>query len=71
MMVLSTAASQTQRPGIAWAVVAIACGMAGAAAQAQNYPVTPAQRSTAQQVALTGVALADLAPNAPDSYTVK
>lgn len=71
MKVRSTAASQTQRPGIAWAVVAIACGMAGAAAQAQNYPVTPAQRSTAQQVAQTGVALADLAPNAPDSYTVK
>ena len=36
-----------------------------------NYPVTPQQRSTAQQVARQGVALSELAPNAPDSYTVK
>ena len=40
-------------------------------AWAQNYPITPAQKSTAQQVAQTGVPLEDLAPNAPDSYTVK
>jgi nucleoid-associated protein YgaU len=40
-------------------------------AWAQNLPVTPAQRSTAQQVAQAGVPLADLAPNAPDQYTVK
>jgi hypothetical protein len=36
-----------------------------------NYPVTPQQRGTAQQVAQSGVPLADLAPNAPDAYTVK
>jgi hypothetical protein len=36
-----------------------------------DYPVTPQQRSTAQQVAQSGVPLADLAPNAPDAYTVK
>ena len=36
-----------------------------------NYPVTPQQRSTAQKVAQDGVALSELAPNAPDSYTVK
>ena len=40
-------------------------------AWAQNYPITSAQKSTAQQVAQTGVPLEDLAPNAPDSYTVK
>ncbi len=40
-------------------------------AQAQNFPITPAQQATAAQVAQTGVPLADLAPNAPDSYTVK
>lgn len=37
----------------------------------QRYPVTPAQRSTANQVAQAGVPLSELAPNAPDSHTVK
>ncbi len=40
-------------------------------AAAQNFPITPQQRSTAQQVASAGVPLSELAPNAPDSYTVK
>jgi LysM repeat protein len=40
-------------------------------ATAANYPITPQQRDTAQQVAQAGVALSELAPNAPDSYTVK
>ncbi|MEF7615260.1 LysM domain-containing protein [Aquincola sp. MAHUQ-54] len=45
---------------------------AAAAATAQpNFPVTPAQRSTAQQVAQQGVPFDELAPEAPDSYTVK
>jgi LysM repeat protein len=47
--------------------LALACG----GVMAQNYPVTPQQRSTAQQVAQAGVPLEDLAPNAPDSHTVK
>ncbi len=38
---------------------------------AVNFPITPQQRGTAQQVAQAGVALSELAPNAPDSYTVK
>lgn len=38
---------------------------------AQNFPITPAQKATATQVAQTGVPLSELAPNAPDSYTVK
>ncbi|HWI84036.1 LysM domain-containing protein [Ramlibacter sp.] len=42
-----------------------------APALAQTLPVTPAQRSTAQQVAQAGVPLSELAPNAPDEYTVK
>ena len=41
------------------------------AAQAQNYPVTPGQRATAQQVAARGVPLAELAPNAPDTYVIR
>jgi LysM repeat protein len=36
-----------------------------------NYPITPGQRSTAQQVAQAGVPLSELAPNAPDQYTIK
>ena len=40
-------------------------------ALAQNFPITPEQRSTAEQVAAAGVPLSELAPNAPDSYTVK
>jgi hypothetical protein len=38
---------------------------------AGNYPITPDQRQTAQQVAQAGVPLSELAPNAPDTYTVK
>ena len=41
------------------------------AASAADYPITTQQRGTAQKVAQDGVALAELAPNAPDSYTVK
>jgi len=40
-------------------------------AHAVTYPVTPQQRSAAQQVAQSGVPLSELAPNAPDSHTVK
>jgi hypothetical protein len=48
-------------------LLALACG----SALAQKYPITPQQRSTAQQTAQAGVPLEDLAPNAPDSHTVK
>ena len=36
-----------------------------------NLPITPGQRTTASQVAQAGVPLSELAPNAPDEYTVK
>jgi LysM repeat protein len=46
--------------------------LAGPAAVAEpNFPITPQQRSTAQQVAQAGVPLSELAPNAPDSHTVQ
>ena len=48
-------------------LLALACG----SALAQNYPITPQMRATAQQTAQAGVPLEDLAPNAPDSHTVK
>ncbi len=51
--------------------LAIALMSLTAGLQAQNFPITPNQRATASQVAQTGVPLTDLAPNAPDEYTVK
>jgi LysM repeat protein len=56
-------------------ILAICLGVAlssGAitAVSAQNVTTT-AQKATAQRVAQTGIALDELAPNAPDSYTVK
>jgi hypothetical protein len=38
---------------------------------AQAFPITPAERSTAKQVASRGVPLSELAENAPDTYSVK
>ena len=38
---------------------------------AQNFPITPGQRATANQIAQSGVPLSELAANAPDSHTVK
>jgi LysM domain len=40
-------------------------------AWATNYPVTSAQRETMARVQQSGVPLSDLAPDAPDRYTVK
>ena len=59
-----------QRPLLLATLAALAV-ISGGTASAQNYPVTPQQRATAQQTAQTGVPLAELAPNAPDEYTVK
>ncbi len=39
-------------------------------AQAQKYPITDAQKATAQAVASKGVALADLRPDAPKEHVV-
>ena len=61
--------SQALRAWTAFAVVA--GGLCALPAWAQNFPITPAQRSTAQQVARAGVPLSELMPNAPAEYTVK
>lgn len=55
----------------AWAVMVLAGALASTPAAAQNYPITPQQRSIAEQVAVAGIPLSELSPNAPDSYTVK
>lgn len=61
-----------QRPPLLATLAALAVMAGGTtAAWAQNYPVTPQQRATAQQTAQNGVPLSELAPNAPDEYTVK
>jgi hypothetical protein len=60
---------KTQRL-LALSLLATALGLSGGLATAQNI-TTPAQKATAQRVAQAGVALDELAPNAPDSYTVK
>jgi len=61
------------RPVFCHAALGLALGaaLASAANAAGNFPITEQQRGTAQRVAEAGVALSELAPNAPDSYTVK
>ena len=51
--------------------VALAAALGSAAAQPSKMPITPEWRATAQKVAQAGVPLAELAPDAPDVYTVK
>ena len=53
------------------ALVLVAGALLALPALAQNFPVTPGQKATAQQVAQAGIPLSELAPNAPDNYTVK
>ncbi len=60
------------RSQIATAVLAaLTVTLAASPTQAQNYPVTTAQKATAAQVAQAGVPLSELSANAPDRYTVK
>jgi LysM repeat protein len=56
---------------IAAGVSIAVCALLPAVAAAPNFPVTPAMRATAQQVAQAGVPLSELAPNAPESHTVQ
>ena len=60
-----------RRTGLTCASTALAAALVSTATAAADFPVTGQQRSTAQQVAQTGVPLSELAANAPDSYTVK
>lgn len=55
---------------LACAITVLAALSAGGAS-AQNFPITSGQRATADQVAQAGVPLSELAPNAPDSYTIQ
>jgi len=73
MMMAQSKAASSSKILATWAAagLTLAGGLAAAPALAQNFPITPGQRSTAEQVAQAGVPLSELAPNAPDSYTVK
>jgi nucleoid-associated protein YgaU len=51
--------------------VLLALSLGCTAAWSTNYPVTAEQRQTAERVAQAGVPLEALAPDAPESYTVK
>jgi nucleoid-associated protein YgaU len=53
------------------ALLVLAAAAVASTAGAQTLPVTPAQRATAQQAAQAGVPVEDLAPGAPDEYTVQ
>ncbi len=52
-------------------ILALGSSLLSASAWGQPFPVTPAQAATARQVAQAGVPLSELAPDAPDSHTVK
>jgi LysM repeat protein len=64
-----------KRGVVSAALAAVSLVAGGAWAQdstpASRLPITPQQRSTADQVAQAGVPLSALAPNAPERYTVK
>ena len=69
MMARSTAVFGTS--ALAFSVCAVVATLGSSPAAGQNFPITPNQRSMAEQVAQAGVPLSELAPNAPDNYTVK
>lgn len=56
-----------------WALALLTAfsGLTMSTAASAQFVTTPAQKATAQRVAQAGVALEDLAANAPDNYTVK
>lgn len=66
----NTRPSHLLRP-LALATAAALGMLLASGASAQNFPITPGQRATADQVAQAGVPLSELSPNAPDSYTIK
>ena len=66
-----TAFTSVRRTALGALTIIAGAVLVAAPAQAQNYPVSSGQRATAQQVSERGVPLSELAPNAPDTYTVK
>jgi hypothetical protein len=56
---------------VMWAATLLGAALGAGSSVAATYPITAEQRNTAQKTAQAGVALSELLPNAPDSYTVK
>jgi len=69
----ATTAATLGHTAIAASIIAAALlsTLPSGAVWAQKFPISPQQRATAQQTAARGVPVADLAPNAPDTYVVK
>ncbi len=63
--------ARSPRPAAFGLCILVALGSVAPAGAAPDFPVSAQQRETAQKVASAGVALSELAPNAPDSHTVK
>ena len=65
--------NKTKTGILAFTVLSLAASAGSALAQTASgrYPITSQQQNTAEQVAQAGVPLAELAPNAPERYTVK
>jgi len=64
--------NKTAARALVWTALAILTGtLTSGVVHAQRHSVTPAQQAVAQQVSEQGIPLSELAPNAPDSYTVK
>ena len=65
---MTTHITANTKAAMAAVITGLLCANAG---WAQSFPVTPGQKATAAQVAQAGVPLSELAPDAPDQYTVK
>lgn len=67
----STNAVRTPRWPQVVALALLACSATAFAQTFPNLPITPGQRSTAEQVAQAGVPISELAPDAPERYTIR
>ncbi|MGS0754090.1 LysM peptidoglycan-binding domain-containing protein [Roseateles sp. GG27B] len=70
-MPVSDSPKLPRRHAAALLLLAASFSTASLTATAANSPISEQQRATAERVAQAGVALSELAPNAPESYTVK
>ncbi len=68
---MHTISGRLSHISIAASLLGLALAGAAPGLHAQNFPISAGQKATATQVAQAGVPLSDLAPNAPDNYTVK
>ena len=70
-MPVSDSPKLPRRLAVARLLLAASLSAANLTATAAGLPISEQQRATAERVAQAGVALSELTPNAPESYTVK